>query len=561
MAFSPTVGIGGNAILQPSSTKQLSGTNYIPRNYFADGVTQVGGTGTDSSTFLPDLMEKEVSRFGPEGLAGILDRLGGKIPFKNSEIKWAEKARLHTLYTNVYLANSTSSNVFTVRENGAAVGSAAINHILRVGQTVIVSQNTGGNVVEDKGVITAITGTTFTALSYTGTNWTASLRSASTATAADALTVRVYGSDFGKGTYGMSGSIEAQTEIYSVTPVIFKDHYKINGSDISQVGWVEGVDANGATSFMWYLKSKSDTMKRWNDYLEMGLIEGVGADAGSQAAGHSQRLGSQGPNTPAGSGVNNGPYVPGGGEDNNNRSTNVVGGQGVAGLFEQIETRGSEFDAFFSGTGPASTQTISQYERDVENIILALEQQASIANYTWFIDRQTSLNIDKWLATKNSYGAVNQGPNTSATPPATGGSATDGVGQFFGDGLSVTSSDKMYSFGFKGFDWGGYNFMKTDWNYLNDPTLRGHDASDLAGLMIPMGTTTVKDMMSGMGNVARPYVYIGYRVSEVDNRMNKEWITGSIGAYTDDEDAMKCHFLSERTLVVQAANNFVILKK
>ena len=99
--------------------------------------------------------------------------------------------------------------------------------------------------------------------------------------------------------------------------------------------------------------------------------------------------------------------------------------------------------------------------------------------------------------------------------------------------------------------------MKTDWNYLNDPTLRGGQG-DIAGLMIPMGTMTVKDISGGGANVARPYVYIGYKTSPVDNRMNKEWITGSVGAYTDDEDAMKCHFLSERTLVVQAANNFAV---
>ena len=39
----------------------------------------------------------------------------------------------------------------------------------------------------------------------------------------------------------------------------------------------------------------------------------------------------------------------------------------------------------------------------------------------------------------------------------------------------------------------------------------------------------------------------------------KNWITGSVGgAYTSDLDAMEVHFLSERCLVVQAANNFVL---
>jgi hypothetical protein len=42
----------------------------------------------------------------------------------------------------------------------------------------------------------------------------------------------------------------------------------------------------------------------------------------------------------------------------------------------------------------------------------------------------------------------------------------------------------------------------------------------------------------------------------------KSWVTGSVGGnYTSDADEMNVHFLSERALCVQAANNFVMLKK
>ena len=532
MAFNTNTGLGGLPILTPTSTKQLAGTNYIPRNYFADGVTKVGGSGTDSSTFLPELMEKEVSRFGPEGLAGILDRLGSKIPFTNTEIKWAEKARLHTLYNNVSLA--ATGNVFTVRAQDGTRTSAAVNHIFRVGQTIHVEDGAG---IEGKGVITAIAPTTFTALPYAA-QWGTSANGLARVTAGTAtdsiIKARVYGSDFAKGTFGMNGSLEAQTEIYSVSPIIFKDNYKINGSDLAQTGWVEGVDANGATSYLWYLKSKSDTMKRWNDYLEMGLIEGESANGAAGTAGaHVTRL-----NTPYAAGT------PPTGYDQGERNLNTVGGQGVAGLFSQITSRGNEFDSFFAGTGPSTLATINTYENDIEDIILALDEQAGIKNYSWFVNRQVSLNIDRWLASKNSFGA--QGNSETGTVTA----ATDFPG----------GTSKMMDFGFRGFTWGDYNFMKTTWDYLIDPTLRG-GMGDIAGLMIPMGTTTVKDLTSGGGNVARPYVYIGYKTSPVDNRMNKEWITGSVGAYTSDEDAMTCNFLSERTLVVQAANNFVLLKQ
>ena len=39
----------------------------------------------------------------------------------------------------------------------------------------------------------------------------------------------------------------------------------------------------------------------------------------------------------------------------------------------------------------------------------------------------------------------------------------------------------------------------------------------------------------------------------------KTWVTGSVGAVTSDLDAMKCNFLTERCLVTQGANNFMLM--
>ena len=106
---------------------------------------------------------------------------------------------------------------------------------------------------------------------------------------------------------------------------------------------------------------------------------------------------------------------------------------------------------------------------------------------------------------------------------------------------------------------GSYDFYKTDWKYLNDATTRGLD-NEIDGVMIPAGTTTVYDQMMGV-NIRRPFLHIRYRASETEDRRYKSWITGSVGgAYTSDLDAMKVNFLSERCLVVQAANNFVLFK-
>ena len=84
---------------------------------------------------------------------------------------------------------------------------------------------------------------------------------------------------------------------------------------------------------------------------------------------------------------------------------------------------------------------------------------------------------------------------------------------------------------------------------------------NVEGVMVPAGTSTVYDQMLGT-NIRRPFLHVRYRASEADDRRMKSWITGSVGgASTSDEDVMKVNFLSERCLVTQAANNFVLFTK
>jgi hypothetical protein len=81
---------------------------------------------------------------------------------------------------------------------------------------------------------------------------------------------------------------------------------------------------------------------------------------------------------------------------------------------------------------------------------------------------------------------------------------------------------------------------------------------DIDGVLIPAGTSTVYDQVLG-SNIRRPFLHVRYRASQADDRKMKSWITGSVGgAATSDLDAMEVHFLSERCLCVQAANNFVL---
>jgi hypothetical protein len=80
----------------------------------------------------------------------------------------------------------------------------------------------------------------------------------------------------------------------------------------------------------------------------------------------------------------------------------------------------------------------------------------------------------------------------------------------------------------------------------------------IRGVMVPAGTQSVYDQMLGR-NLTRPFLHVRYRASQTDNRYLKTWVTGSVGAVTSDLDAMEVHYLSERCLVTQGANNFFLM--
>jgi hypothetical protein len=124
--------------------------------------------------------------------------------------------------------------------------------------------------------------------------------------------------------------------------------------------------------------------------------------------------------------------------------------------------------------------------------------------------------------------------------------------------------------GFTGFRRGSYDFYKSDWKYLNDKATRGgvvdvavgngsNGLGDVFGVCIPAGVSSVYDQSLGK-NIKRPFLHVRYRASQTESRKMKSWVTGSVGAATSSLDAMNVHYLSERCLVVQGANNFMLFK-
>ena len=465
--------------LQPSGEQVALPTNYITNFDFL-------------SQYLPDTYEKEFERYGNRTISGFLRMVGAEMPTNSDMIKWAEQGRLHTKYVSCEAAEAAGSPTATWTVNDT---DAPANIAIRPGQTVFITDNTAASGLTNKAVVTGVTATTFT-VAYYETGGQAMTGAADPAGAVD-CTVMIYGSEFKKGTNGMQGSIEADDVIFDNKPIILKDKYAVNGSDMAQIGWIEVTTENGATGYLWYLKSEHETRLRFDDYLETAMIEAVPAGTGSGAEGVLS--------TATGAGTIN---------------------AGSEGIFYAVENRGN----VWSGGIPSTLA-------DFDSIIGRLDKQGAIEENVLFVNREMSFDIDDMLAAQNSYGA--------------GGTSY---------GLFDNDEQMALNLGFTGFR-RGYDFYKSDWKYLNDPTMRGDLTNGVVnGLLVPAGSTTVYDQVLGK-NAKRPFLHVRYRASETEDRRYKTWITGSAGgAMNSDLDAMEVHFLSERAVCTMGANNFFLFE-
>jgi hypothetical protein len=214
----------------------------------------------------------------------------------------------------------------------------------------------------------------------------------------------------------------------------------------------------------------------------------------------------------------------------NSGAVATVGGSD--GIFYSVGQRGN----VWAGGNPT---TLAEFD----SIVSRLDKQGAIEENVLFLNRDFSFDIDDMLAGLNGYNA--------------GGAAN--AASF---GLFDNDENMALNLGFSGFR-RGYDFYKSDWKYLNDPTMRGDlpaGAGRVNGLLVPAGSTTVYDQVLGK-NAKRPFLHVRYRASETEDRRYKTWITGSAGgAMNSDIDAMEVHFLSERAVCTLGANNFVLFE-
>ena len=329
MAQSITFGgagsVGGSTSLTPAPSKGLQNSNYLSNADY-----------TFAQQFLPDLYEKEFEKYGNRSIASFLRMVGAELPSSSDLIKWSEQGRLHVQ------ASGTITDGDTIAVTG---------HDFRTNQTVIVSNADAS--VQIKALITdASAADSIEVAPYSHSDM---VTGSGSFTAADAVKIFVFGSEFKKGTNGMSGSLQASFEAKENNPIIIKDKYEVSGSELAHVGWVEVTTENGASGYLWYLKSEHETRLRFEDYLETSMVEGEPAANGSAAL--------------------------------------TAGYKGTKGLFYEIENGGN-----------TSSGDITDRD-DLEAFAKVLDKEGAIQENVLFVNRDTSFKIDRVLADQNNSGA------------------------------------------------------------------------------------------------------------------------------------------------------------
>ena len=498
--------ITGGSLLNsvPAPKKQTLNTNYLDFT---------SGSNDWAQQYLPDLMEKEAEVFGPRTISGFLAQVGAEESMTSDQVVWSEQGRLHLSFKGHVESNAggTASGGQIQLEkdiDGQAVVSGSLP--IRVNDTVLIANS--------EGVVRCIVEAVATDIIDVQPYSHASLNTAGLSTTGGSLTttVLVYGSEYGKGMSYLTagdgtatdsrGAIEPRFKSFTNKPIIMKDYYEVSGSDASRIGWVEVAAEDGQSGYLWYLKAEADTRARFTDYIEMAMLEAEKNLADSTIDGSNLIDGSA-----AG-----------------------AGSVGTEGLFAAIESRGNVTTGV---TGLSGAGDLAEFDA----ILAEFDAQGAIEENMLFVNRATSLAIDDMLASMNSYGA--------------GGTSY---------GVFENDEDMALNLGFSGFRRGSYDFYKSDFRYLNDKATRGsinsaNAANAIRGVIIPAGVSTVYDQALGR-NLKRPFLHVRFRASQTDDRRMKTWVTGSVGAATAALDAMQLHMLTERCLVVQGANNFMLLK-
>ena len=312
---------------------------------------------------IPELVQS----YGDQGITGFL-RLTGAVNSggTSDQVDWWEAGRRHTKIDAVTFDAATAGSdstagahsVGTIRatvdtSDMAAAGEQAA-HVSSFLQTndVVMSVNTGNRYIVQSASTDADPVIILERLD--GAN-----AAPSEATTTDTETLIHLGNMYAQGSDQPTKFTDPDIVRYKNPFMIVKDRYQVNGSQATNIGWVNV----GGGEYRWFMYGEQEARKRFEDRREMMMLF---AEKNAATA-----------------------------DDLSDLSDNIAGSEGY---FSAIESRGINISN-------ANANPLDSFA-EFDDIILELDKNGAPSEYAMYVNRKQDLAIDDMLASGISTGVT-----------------------------------------------------------------------------------------------------------------------------------------------------------
>ena len=295
-------------------------------------------------------MDQLVETYGDQGITGFL-KLTGAINAGGSsdEINWWELGRRHeTLAYTAAGATLAGNNDYIDITDSTVTSKVQKNDVL-------MEASTGARFIVLSGGFGSGTAATARLVLLDGTDIT----SGTEIDPATAGTFIKIGNMYAQGTNQPTAFTDMGIRKFTNPYMIVKDRYEVNGSQATNIGWVN----LGGGNYRWYLKGEQEARARYEDKRELMMLFG-------EKRTHAGGSGSDFDNEFAGS----------------------------EGYFSAIEDRGLVVQN--SKTNPMDSFS------EFDDLILELDKQGAPSEYAMYLGRAQDLAIDDMLASGISAGVT-----------------------------------------------------------------------------------------------------------------------------------------------------------
>ena len=297
-------------------------------------------------------MDQLVETYGDQGITGFL-KLTGAINAGGSsdEINWWELGRRHeTLAYTASGATLASNNDYVDITDTTVTEKVQKNDVL-------MEASTGARFIVLSGGFGSGTAATARLVLLDGTDIT----SGTEIDPATAGTFIKIGNMYAQGTNQPTAFQDMGIRKFTNPYMIVKDRYEVNGSQATNIGWVN----LGGGNYRWYLKGEQEARARFEDKRELMLLFGEKRD---HSAGSSS------------------------GADFDNEFA------GSEGYFSAIEDRG----VVVQNAKANPMDSFSEFD----DLIIELDKQGAPSEYAMYVNRAQDLAIDDMLASGISAGVT-----------------------------------------------------------------------------------------------------------------------------------------------------------